>query len=136
MDKYIFDENNGLWYERCGDYYLPYLMLPEQKSMGKWGQKYRAYLRKHKREVYSTFQSKVALDEHIAEIDQQAEEMFERLVEQIATWQGITERLKVDDQMAWVSAMNHVRSIVEETVLSDFRQGHKISAKIKTQISL
>ena len=52
MDKYIYDKNNGLWYERCGDYYLPCLTLPEQKSVGKWEQKYRAYLRKHKREVY------------------------------------------------------------------------------------
>ena len=50
MDKYIYNENNGLWYEWCGDYYLPYLVLPEQKSVGKWGQKYRVYLRKHKRE--------------------------------------------------------------------------------------
>ena len=111
MDKYIYDENNGLWYERCGDYYLPCLVLSEQKSIGKWGQKYRAYLRKHKREVYTAFQSKGTLDEHIAEIDHQAEDMFEQLVEQIAVRQGITEQLKANDQMAWVSAMNHVRSI-------------------------
>ena len=119
MDKYIYDENNGLWYERCGDYYLPCLVLSEQKSIGKWGQKYRAYPRKHKREVYTAFQSKGTLDEHIAEIDHQAEEMFEQLVEQIAVRQGITEQLKANDQMAWVSAMNHVRSIAEETVLND-----------------
>ena len=119
MDKYIYDDTNGLWYERCGNYYLPCLALPEQESIGRWGQKYGAYLRKHKCEVYSIFQSKGILDEHIAKIDQQAEEMFERLVEQIAVRQGITEQLKADDQMAWVSAMNHVRSIAEETVLSD-----------------
>ena len=94
------------------------LALPEQKSVGKWGQKYRAYLRNHKREVYNAFQSDGTLDEHVAEIDQQAEEMIERLVEQIATRQGITEQLKADNQMAWVSAMNHIRSIAEETVLS------------------
>ena len=119
MDKYIYNEENGLWYERCGDYYLPCLALPEQKSVGKWGQKYRTYLQKHKREVYKTFQSKGILDEHIAEINQQAEEMFDRLVEQIAMRQGVTEQLKADNQMAWVSAMNHVRSIAEEIVLSD-----------------
>ena len=119
MDRYIYNENSGLWYERCGDYYLPCLALPEQENIGRWGQKYRAYLRKHRREVYSTFQSKGTLDEHIAEIDQQAEEMFERLVEQIAMRQGITEQLKGDYQMAWVSAMNHVCSIAEEIVLSD-----------------
>ena len=82
-------------------------------------QKYRAYLRKHKREVYNAFQAKGTLDEHVAEIDHQAEEMFERLVEQIAVRQGITEQLKANDQMAWVSAMNHVRSIAEEIVLND-----------------
>ena len=119
MDKYIYDENNGLWYERRGDYYLPCLTLPEQKSLGRWGQKYRAYLRKHKNDVYNAFQSDGTLDEHVAEIDHQAEEMFERLVKQIAMRQCVTEQLKADDQMAWVSAMNHVRSIAEETVLSD-----------------
>ena len=119
MDKYIYNEENGLWYERCGDYYLPYLVLPEQKSVGKWGQKYRAYLRKHKRGVYNAFQSDGTLDEHVAEIDQQAKELCERLVKQIAMRQGITEQLKADDQMTWVSAMNHVCSIAEETVLSD-----------------
>ena len=61
MDQYIYDENNGLWYERCGDYYLPCLTLPEEKSVGKWGQKYRAYLRKHKREVYNAFSLAVPL---------------------------------------------------------------------------
>ena len=120
MDQYIYDEDNGLWYERCGDYYLPCLALQEQKNVGKWGQKYRAYLWNHKREVYYAFQSDGTLDEDVAEIDHQAGEMFERLVEQIAVRQGITEQLKADDQMAWVSAMNHVRSIAEETVLSDW----------------
>ena len=119
MDKYIYDENNVLWYERCGDYYLPCLTLPEQKSVGKWGQKYRAYLRKHRSEVYNAFQSNGTLEKRVAEIDLQAEEMFERLVEQIATRRGVTQQLKADDQMAWVSAMNHVRSIAEEVVLSD-----------------
>ena len=119
MNKYIYDENNGLWYERCGDYYLPCLTLTEPENVGKWGQKYRIYLREHKREVYNAFQSKGTLDEHVAEIDQQAKELFERLVAQIAARQGITEQLKADDQLAWVSAMNHVYSIAEETVLSD-----------------
>ena len=119
MEKYIYNDTNGLWYEQCGDYYLPCLVLPEQKSIGRWGQKYRAYLRKHKHEVYNAFQSKGTLDEHIAEIDQQAEEMFERLVKQIAMRQGITEQLRANDQMAWVGTMNHVRSIAEETVLND-----------------
>ena len=119
MDKYIYNENNGLWYERCRDYYLPCLTLMEQKSVGKWGQKYKAYLREHRRELYNAFQSDGILDEHVAEIDQQAEKMFERLVEQISTQQSVTEQLKADDQMAWISAVNHVRSIAEETIFSD-----------------
>ena len=119
MYKYIYTDTNGLWYERCGDYYLPCLTLPEQKGVGKWGQKYRAYLRNHKRDVCNAFQSDGTLDEHVAEINQQAEEMFDRLVEQIAVRQGITEQLKADDQMAWVSAMKYVRSIAEKAVLND-----------------
>ena len=65
MDKYIYDENNGLWYERCGDYFLSCLTLLEQKSAGKWGQKYRAYLRKHKCEVYNAFQPDGTLDDQL-----------------------------------------------------------------------
>ena len=103
----------------AGTIICPVLVLPEQKNVDKWGQKYRSYLRNHKREVYNAFRYDGTLDKHIAEIDQQAEELFERLVEQVAMWQGITERLKADNQMAWVSAMNHVRSIAEEVVLSD-----------------
>ena len=119
MDKYIYNKNSGLWYERCGDYYLPCLTLLEQKSIGKWGKKYGAYFREHKRKLYDAFQSDGILDEHIAEIDQQAKKMFEWVMEQITTRHGITEQLKADDQMACVSIMNHVRSIAAEAVLSD-----------------
>ena len=119
MDKYIYNESSGLWYERCGDYYLPCLTLTEQKNVGIWGQKYRLYLRKHKREVYNAFRSDGTLDDHIAEVGQQAETMFGQLVEQIAAKRGITEQLKADDQMAWVSATIQVRSITEEAVLND-----------------
>ena len=95
------------------------MVWPEQKNIGRWGRKYRAYFRTYKCEVYNAFQSDGSLDERVAQIDQQADELFERLVAQIAARQGITEQLKADDQMAWVNAMNHVRSISEETVLSD-----------------
>ena len=100
-------------------YYLSCLTLAEQKSVGKWEQKYRVYFRKHKRELYNAFHSKGILDEHVATINRQALELFERLVEQITTQQSIMERLKAYDQMACVSAMNHVRSIAEKTVLND-----------------
>lgn len=79
MDKYIFDESNGLWYERCGDYYLPCLTLPEQKPVGVWGQRYRCYLKEHRSAVYTAMLLKGALDDHVAEIDRQAEEMLDRL---------------------------------------------------------
>lgn len=119
MDKYIFDESNGLWYERCGDYYLPCLALDEEKPVGVWGERYRRYLKEHRRGIYDEMLLNGTLDDHVAEIDRQAEEMFERLTAEMAKRDGITEQLKASDQMAWVGAMNRVRSIAEEAVLND-----------------
>ena len=119
MDKYIYNESNGLWYERCGDYYLPCRALDEEKPVGVWGERYRRYLKEHRNSAYTEMFLNGTLDDHAAEIDQQAETMFGQLVEQIAAKRGITEQLKADDQMAWVSAMIQVRSIAEEDVLND-----------------
>ena len=119
MDKYIYNESNGLWYERCGDYYLPCLALDEEKPVGVWGERYRRYLKEHRRSIYDELLLNGTLDDHVVEIDRQAEEMFVRLVEQTAIKYGITEQLKATDQMAWVSAMNHIRNIAQETVLND-----------------
>ena len=78
MDKYIFDEGNGLWYERSGDYYLPCLSLPERKPTGVWGQRYRHFLKEYRSTIYTAMLLNGSLDDHVAEIDRQAEEMLDK----------------------------------------------------------
>lgn len=103
MEKYKYDENNGLWYELQGDYYLPCLELPEEKHqpIGIWGRRHHEYLRRNKRITLSSLQISGKLNDYLAAIDRQAEEMFERLVKQMAAAEGVTEQLKAADQMAW-----------------------------------
>ena len=119
MDKYIYNESNDLWYERCGDYYLPCLALDKGKPVGIWGERYRRYLKEHRRSIYDELLLNGTLDDHVAEIDRQAEEMFDRMIKQIAVKRGITEHLKCEDQTAWVSAMNQIRGISKEVVLTE-----------------
>ena len=116
MDKYIFDEGNGLWYERSGDYYLPCLSPPESKPVGIWGQRYRRFLKEHRSATYATMLLSDTLDDHVAEIDLQAEEVFDRLTRQMAAQEGVIEQLKASDQMAWIGAMNNIRARAEEAV--------------------
>ena len=118
MDKCIFNESNGLWYELVGDYYLPCLKLPEEerRPIGIWGQRRRQYLREHRKALYNTLLLSGKLDSHLADINQQAEDMFSRLVDQMAEREGITEQLKADSQMEWVSRINNIRGCAEEIV--------------------
>ena len=118
MEKYKYDESNGLWYELQGDYYLPCLKLPEEKHqpIGIWGQLHHEYLRRNKRMTLSILQISGKLNGYLAAIDRQAEEMFERLVKQTAAAEGVTERLKATDQMAWVRKMNSIRNLANEIV--------------------
>ncbi len=118
MDKYIFDEKNGLWYELQGDYYLPCLKLPEeeQQPIGIWGQRHRRYLKEHHKAAYAELLTNGKLNGYLADIDRQAGEMFSRLVVQMAEAEGITEKLKADDMMSWVGRMNSVRSRATELV--------------------
>ena len=119
MDKYIYDENNGLWYELQGDYYIPCLTLPtekENKPIGLWGQRHKRYLQEHKKAVYTTLLIKGKLNSYLADIDWQAEELFSRLVEQMKQAQGITERLKEENALEWVQRMNNIRACAKEIV--------------------
>lgn len=118
MDKCIFNESNGLWYELVEDYYLPCLKLPEEerRPIGIWGQRRRQYLREHRKALYNTLLLSGKLDSHLADINQQAEDMFSRLVDQMAEREGITEQLKADSQMEWVSRINNIRGCAEEIV--------------------
>ena len=118
MDKYIYNEQNGLWYELQGDYYLPCLRLSEEKTVhiGIWGQRHRRYLKSHRKALYTSLLTSGKLNSYLADIDQQAEEMFSRLVKQLAKVEGITEALKAADQIEWVRRMNSVRNQALEIV--------------------
>ena len=116
MKKFIYDEKNGLDYELIGDYYYPCLEPPEAATVGRFGMLYHDYLRKHKRVTYSGLMLSGKLKEHIEDIDRQAEETFSQLVDQMKRAEGVTEQLKVTDQMAWVGAMNNIRNRAEEIV--------------------
>ena len=121
MEKYKFDKNNGLWYELQGDYYLPCLKLPEEEQayIGIWGQRHLRYLKKHHRVLYGNLLTSGKLNSYLVDIDRQAEEMFERLVKQMAEREGITEKLKVSNQMEWVRRMNNIRNRAVEITNSE-----------------
>ena len=117
MEKYIHDKNNGLWYELQGDYYIPCLVLDKDtQPIGMWGRKHLRYIKEHHRALYTSLLISGKLNCHLAQIDNQATEMFDRLVNQLAEKEGITEQLKATDQMAWVQRMNNVRNQVEEII--------------------
>jgi hypothetical protein len=118
MEKYIYNEQSGLWYELQGDYYIPCLVLDEEDAqpIGMWGRKYQRYIKQHHRALYTTLLISGKLHSHLAEIANRATEMFDRLVKQLAEKECITEQLKAQDQMAWVGAMNNIRNRAEEIV--------------------
>jgi hypothetical protein len=118
MEKRIYDEKNGLWYELHGDYYLPCLTLTEgeHKPVGVWGQRHLRFIRKHKRGLYIELLLDGKLNSYLADIDHQAQEMFLRLVKQMAEKQGVNEELKAADQMAWVGRMNNIQAAAREVV--------------------
>lgn len=100
MDRYIYDEHNGLWYELQGDYYIPCLILPtekEHKLIGLWGQRHKRYLQEHNKIFYTTLLASGRLNGYLADVDKQAEKRFERLVEQMKQSQDITEQLKSEN---------------------------------------
>ena len=118
MDKYIYDENNGLWYELQGDYYIPCLTIPEEEqlSIGVWGQRHLRYIRKYHKGLYNSLLLSGKLNGYLADLNEQAEDMFFRLVEQLAEKDAITEALKAENQMLWVQRMNAVRETAMEIV--------------------
>lgn len=117
MEKTIFEQMGGN-YTLQGDYYLPNLALPaeENKPIGIWGQRHKRYLQEHKRATYTTLLISDKLNSYLADINEQAEDMFLRLVEQMAEREGVTEQLKVENQMEWVGAMNNIRHRAMEIV--------------------
>ena len=121
MQKQIFDEKNGLWYELHGGYYLPCLIEPleEKRPVGVWGQRHLRYLRQHRKALYTELLVSGRLNGYLADLNKQAETMFLRLIDQMAAREGITERLKAQDQMLWVQRMNNIRDRAMEVVNND-----------------
>ena len=118
MEKYIYNGNNGLWYELQGDYYIPCLTLGEEDKhpIGKWGRKHLRYLKEHRPVLYTVLLLGGKLSSHLAEIDVRAEEMYDQLMHDMAQKEGITEQLKAKDPMAWVGAINNIHNAAEEIV--------------------
>ncbi len=118
MEKYIYDNSNGLWYELNGDYYIPYLTTPNipQHSIGLWGRKHQAYLKEHRPATYNDLILSGTLHQYLADIDFQAKARVELLISQFAEQEDITNQLKKQNQMDWVGAMNNIRNRAEEIV--------------------
>ena len=121
MKKHIYDESNGLWYELTGDYYIPLLALPakEQRPIGKWGRIRWNFLMEHRPLLYNALLFSGRLWTYLADLNEQAQEHSLLIIEQMKLSEGVTEVLKAADQMAWVSAMNSIRSRAEEIILRE-----------------
>ena len=121
MEKYIFEERNGLWYELQGDYYVPCVKLPEgeQQPVGLWGQRHLRYIKQNRKVFYLNLLTSGKLNGYLSDLDKQAEDMFSRLVKQMAEREGVTEKLKAENQMEWVGRMNNIRSRATEIVNND-----------------
>lgn len=118
MDKYIYNDKNGLWYELQGDYYIPCLILPAEKEqpIGLWGQRHLRYLKEHRKNTYTTLLTSGRLNTYLADIDKQAQKRMERLTAQMKRAQGITERLKAENALEWTQRMNNIRACAKEIV--------------------
>ena len=121
MEKFITDERTGLRYELVGDYYL---IAGEDelegRSIGIWGQRHLRYIRKHKVSLYAELLATGKLNDYLADLNEQAEALFSRLVKQLSEKEGVTEALKAENQMLWVQRMNNIRSAAMEIVSSEF----------------
>ena len=121
MEKRIYNEHTGISYTLQGDYYLPDLELPEQenKPIGLWGQRHLRYIKQHHKVRYTNLLISGKLNGYLSDVDKQAEDMFLGLIKQMTEREGITEQLKVDNQMDWVAQMNNIRSRVTEIINND-----------------
>ena len=116
MQETIYDPKTGLHYKLVGDYYIPLVKAPDSPQIGIWGHRRLNYLKHHRRVIYHSMMIKETLNPHLEEVDRTATEMFDRLIKQFATAEGITEDLKATNQMEWVSRMNNIRSCVTEII--------------------
>ena len=120
MEKFITDQRTGLRYELVGDYYLiAGEDEPEGRPIDIWGQRHLRYIRKHKVSLYAELLTTGKLNDYLADLNEQAEELFSRLVKQLAEKESVTEALKAENQMLWVQKMNSIRNTAMEVVSND-----------------
>lgn len=121
MEKYIYDNSNGLWYELQGDYYIPCLVLPDAEDypISIWGRRHLNFIKEYRPVLYTDLVLSCKLHSYLADIDAQAQDRLTLLIKQMAEKEGVTEQLKAQDQMAWVRAMNSIRNRAEEVVLKE-----------------
>ena len=120
MEEFITDERTGLRYELVGDYYLiAGEDEPEGRPIGIWGQRHLRYIRKHKVGLYAELLTTGKLNDYLADLNEQSEALFSRLVKQLSEKEGVTEALKEENQMLWVQRMNNIRSAAMEIVVND-----------------
>ena len=119
MDPYVFEQSNGLWYERRGDYYFPCLTVEEVTPIDVWGQRHLRFLKQNRRALYLELKTSGRLNAYLADIDRQAETMLDQLMARMAECEGVTEALKAQDQMAWVQRMNSIHHRASEIVLQE-----------------
>ncbi len=120
MEKTIYEQLGGT-YTTQGDYRLPNLTLPpeEERTLGVWGQRRLRYLKQHHKVLYYNLLTSGKLHSHLADTEEQAQQLFLRLVKELTEKEGVTERLKASDQMAWVRKMNNIRERVQEIIDSE-----------------
>ena len=117
--KSLFEQMGGTYREENG-YLIPNLTLPEEEQVeiGIWGQRHLEYIKHHRKGFYTLLVLECKLNRYFADINKQAEEMFDTLIKQFKRAEGITEQLKAENQMEWVGQMNNIRNVVEETILT------------------
>lgn len=121
MKQQFSDKKTGISYTLQGDYYLPNLVIPTQKeeTIGIWGQRHLRYIKQNRKILYTDLLTSSKLNSYLADINEQAENLFFRLVKELAEKEGVTDELKAYDQMEWAGRMNNIRACAEEIVMRD-----------------
>ena len=120
LAKFITDERTGLKYELCGDYYIiAGEDEPERAPIGVWGKRHLRYIQKHSKAFYNKMLTERTLYDYLLQLNRDAEDMFNRLVKQMAECEGVTEQLKANNQMQWVGLMNNIRQRATEIINKD-----------------
>ena len=120
LKKHYTNEQTGIRYTIHGDFYLPDIKVPEENiTLGKWGMMHKSYLEKHKKALFNSLLTKGTLYQYCADIENQARDMFDTLIEQMKEAEGVTEQLKEQDQLEWVQRMGNIQQRANEVVCSE-----------------